>query len=60
MGLGGPLLPDKLWFYGSYRNWGSEVDDADVFHNATQGTGVFKPDVAGRSFLTASPIETTA
>lgn len=32
---GGALKQDKLWFWNSFRYWGDETYQANVFHNAT-------------------------
>jgi hypothetical protein len=29
---GGRILPNKLWYFGSYRNWGVNTPIADVFY----------------------------
>ena len=28
---GGPIVRDKLWFFGTFRQWGSDIPVADVF-----------------------------
>ena len=42
--LGGPIMEDRLWFFGSYRQWGNERGAAGKFYNATQGTTFYTPD----------------
>jgi hypothetical protein len=45
IGVGGPLVKDKLWVYGSTRAWGaSEIITAN-YYNATQGTFTYTPDL---------------
>ena len=34
-GVGGPIAKDKLWFYGAFRSWGTEVYVPGAFFNAT-------------------------
>ena len=43
--LGGPLMKDKLWFFGSYRNAGSEAD-AGVRYNLTPTGWAYTPDLS--------------
>ena len=38
--LGGPIKKDRLWFYGSFREWGNERQAANKFYNATQAHAV--------------------
>ena len=44
--LGGPIKKDKLWFFGSLREWGNDESDAGLFWNKTQGTPFYTPDLA--------------
>src|ERR1700730_11908913 len=34
--VGGPILKDKLWFFGAFRTWGMAKEFAGVYWNATQ------------------------
>ena len=45
-GVGGPILRDKLWFYLSARDWGTNTLVAGNFFNATPGGNppVYTPD----------------
>lgn len=36
--LGGPIMQDKLWFYGAVARWGSRVNQPNAFFNTLQGT----------------------
>ncbi|HEY3159575.1 MAG TPA: carboxypeptidase regulatory-like domain-containing protein [Vicinamibacterales bacterium] len=42
--LGGPVVRDRLWFFGSYRQWGNDRGAAGKFYNLTQGTAFYTPD----------------
>jgi hypothetical protein len=42
--LGGPVFPNKLWFFTGHRRWGNSTQVAGIFHNATQDSWVFTPD----------------
>jgi len=42
--LGGPIVRDRLWFFGSYRQWGNDRGAAGKFYNLTQGTAFYTPD----------------
>jgi hypothetical protein len=44
-GLGGPVVKEKLWFYGAYRRWGSEnYVGGNKFFSATPLAFVPNPD----------------
>jgi len=44
--LGGPIKKDKVWFFGSFREWGNAKSDAGLFWNKTQGTPFYTPDLS--------------
>ena len=44
--LGGPIKKDRLWFFGSFREWGNERQAANKFYNATQHTPFYTPDLS--------------
>jgi Carboxypeptidase regulatory-like domain len=44
--FGGPIRKDKLWFFGSFREWGNGHLMAGNFWNATQGTPFYTPDLS--------------
>ena len=48
--LGGPIKRDRLWFYGSFREWGNKRQAANKFYNATQHTPVYTPDLTRPAF----------
>jgi hypothetical protein len=48
--LGGPVKKDRLWFYGSFREWGNERQAANKFYNATQHTPFYTPDFSRPAF----------
>jgi hypothetical protein len=43
--LGGPIRRDRLWFFGLFREWGTEGQGAGKFWNLTQGTMFYTPDL---------------
>jgi hypothetical protein len=43
--VGGPIIRDRLWFYGSYRHWGNEVD-AGIRYNLTPTGFQYTPDLS--------------
>jgi len=45
VGVGGPIVQNKLWFYGSTRAWGASEYVAANYYNATQGTFIYTPDL---------------
>ncbi len=42
--LGGPIMQDRLWFFGSARQLGHERQTSGKFYNLTQGTPFYNPD----------------
>ena len=44
--LGGPIRKDKLWFFGSAREWGNNYQFAGFYWNKTQGTPFYTPDLS--------------
>ncbi len=48
--LGGPVRKDRVWFYGSFREWGNERQAANKFYNATQGTPFYTADLSRPAF----------
>ncbi len=44
-GVGGPVVNDRLWFFSSYRNAGSDQTRAGVFDNLTPLGWQYTPDV---------------
>ena len=48
--LGGPIKKDRLWFFGSFREWGNERQAANKFYNVTQGTPFYTPDLSRPAF----------
>jgi hypothetical protein len=48
--LGGPIKKDRLWFYGSFREWGNKRQAANKFYNATQHTPFYTQDLARPAF----------
>ena len=42
--FGGPLMKDKVWFYGSYRKQNSQQTVADRYFNLTPATPAYTPD----------------
>ena len=48
--LGGPILQDRIWFYGAFREWGNDRGAAGKFYNKTQGTFFYTPDLSKPAF----------
>lgn len=44
--LGGPIVEDKLWFHGSYRDWVLESRSADSFFDVNPLDYVYEPDLS--------------
>jgi hypothetical protein len=45
-GLGGPILKDKIWFYGTFRRWGVDQTITESFYNADPTHRSYVADVA--------------
>ena len=44
VGLGGPIMKDRLWFYGTFRRWGVDQTVTDSFYNADPTHKAYVPD----------------
>ena len=44
VGIGGPIVADKLWFYGAYRDWGAKESLAGNFRNKIPETLFYEAD----------------
>jgi len=44
--VGGPVLKDKLWFFGGAMNRGKYIRIADRYWNKTQGSPFYTPDLS--------------
>jgi len=45
-GLGGPILKDRIWFYGTFRRWGVDQTITDSFYNADPTHRTYIPNIA--------------
>ena len=45
-GLGGPILEDKVWFYGTFRRWGVDQTITESFYNADPTRRTYVADVS--------------
>jgi hypothetical protein len=48
--IGGPIIKDRLWFFGLTRFAGTRNDITGGFSNLTQGTPVYTPDLSRPGF----------
>jgi hypothetical protein len=46
LGLGGPIMRDRLWFFSSFRRWGVDQTITDSFYNADPTRRTYQPDLA--------------
>ena len=44
--FGGPIVQDKLWFFGSARYWGLHEQAAGMFHDLNLDDYVYTPDLS--------------
>ncbi|MBI4476599.1 MAG: TonB-dependent receptor [Acidobacteria bacterium] len=42
--VGGPIQRDRLWFFGSYRHWGSDTFVNNAFYNLDPTRRTYQPD----------------
>jgi carboxypeptidase family protein len=45
-GLGGPILRDRWWFYGTFRRWGVDQTITESFYNADPSHRTYVPNLA--------------
>lgn len=50
VGIGGPIVSDRLWFYSANRWWGAQNGAPGAFWNQTQGTFIYTPDLAREGY----------
>lgn len=46
--VGGPIIKDKIWFYGSPRWWANRNYIAGIYYNATPDSLFYTPDLTTR------------
>ena len=51
IGVGGPILRDRIWFYTAHRYWGNVSQVPGNYFNATQHTPFYTPDLSRPAFL---------
>jgi len=51
IGVGGPVLKDRLWFYSANRWWGSQNPIANNYFNKTIGTLFYTPDLSQPAYV---------
>jgi hypothetical protein len=44
VGLGGPVMRDHIWFYGTFRRWGVDQTITDSFYNLDPTYRTYRPD----------------
>jgi hypothetical protein len=44
VGIGGPIVESRVWFYGAFRDWGSKESLAGVFRNKIPETLFYEAD----------------
>ena len=46
LGLGGPIMRDRLWFFSSFRRWGVDQTITDSYYNLDPTHRTYQPDLA--------------
>lgn len=46
IGIGGPILRDRIWFYSTFRRWGVDQTITDSFYNLDPTFRTYRPDLA--------------
>ncbi|OFW19560.1 MAG: hypothetical protein A3H97_24965 [Acidobacteria bacterium RIFCSPLOWO2_02_FULL_65_29] len=46
LGLGGPVVKERLWFFSSFRRWGVDQTISDSFYNLDPTYRTYKPDLS--------------
>ena len=49
-GVGGPIVRDKVWFFGDAREWVATSYLAGIYFNSRQGTLFYEPDLSRPGF----------
>ena len=49
--LGGPIVKDKVWFFGAIARWGSRVNQPGAYFNKLQG----KSGIPGTATIAYEP-----
>ena len=50
--IGGPIMKDKLWFYGGFRYDGAQTYVADMYTNLRSGSPQYCKPATGKTFCT--------
>jgi hypothetical protein len=50
IGVGGPILHDRIWIWGGWGQWNSEQYAAGNYFNATQSTLFYTPDLKRQAY----------
>jgi Carboxypeptidase regulatory-like domain len=45
-GVGGPIMKDRIWFFGTFRRWGVDQTITESFYNADPTHRTYIPDVS--------------
>ena len=53
VGVGGPIVSDRMWFYSSFRNWGAEEYQPGAFYSKSTSPFVYEADMSRRAFIDA-------
>ena len=43
--MGGPIIRDKLWFFGAYRYWGNDERPPGAYYDTNPSDNVYTPDL---------------
>jgi hypothetical protein len=46
VGIGGPIVKDRLWFYSANRYWGSDAYGANLYYNKSTVFYRYEPDLS--------------
>lgn len=49
-GFGGPILKNRIWFWGGWGQWNAEQYAAGNYYNATQDTLFYTPDLSHQAY----------
>lgn len=50
VGMGGPIVKDRIWFYTAHRWWGTQNELPSSFQNLTPHSPFYTPDLDNPSF----------
>src|ERR1041384_5049606 len=55
---GGPIVQNKVWFWGAYRNWGTTSYSPGMYYSKDPNAWVYQPDLSRPAFGKVKSVST--